>query len=81
MSFYYYPVRTESIAKLLRVLRKRRLLTQEQLAEASGVNRVNISQYESGQVIPSAGQLNKLLTVLRADLMIRTECRLKRIIA
>ena len=52
--------------------RQARGLTQEQLAEASGVHRVTIARIETGEVSPKAETLKRLadaLGVLVDDLM------------
>lgn len=42
-----------SFAERLREAREAESLTQAALAEAAGLNRVNLNQYERGKVIPS----------------------------
>jgi transcriptional regulator with XRE-family HTH domain len=49
----------DSIAKKLKILRKGRKLTQEQLASALGVNRATISNYEIGRRQPSLSDLKR----------------------
>jgi len=59
------------IARLAQV-RQARGMTQEQLAEASGVHRVTIARIETGEVSPKAETLKRLadaLGVLVDDLM------------
>ena len=52
----------------LREARRRRGLTQEQLAEASGVTQANISAIERGAVSdPNSSTLMKLSAALRMD--------------
>ncbi len=48
----------------LRDARKRKEITQEQLAEALGVRRAVISKYETGVIEPSISQLKKMAVVL-----------------
>lgn len=49
----------ESIASKLKILRKGRKLTQEQLAERLGVNRATISNYEIGRRLPNLNDLKR----------------------
>jgi transcriptional regulator with XRE-family HTH domain len=56
----------------LRLLRQRRLLTLEQLAERAGVNKNTISRIENGAEAPHAATIRKLaaaLDVKPTDLM------------
>lgn len=50
---------TDSIATKLKILRKGRKLTQEQLAERLGVNRATISNYEIGRRLPNLNDLKR----------------------
>lgn len=54
-------------------LRRKRGLTQEQLAELSGLNRVNIAKIENGRYNVSIDILNKICKVLGAQLSINSE--------
>ena len=47
--------------------RKRRKLTQQQLAETVGVNRVTIAKLEAGTLTPSMALALKIAKVLRAS--------------
>ena len=49
----------DSIAGKLKILRKGRKLTQEQLAEKLGLNRATISNYEIGRRQPSLNDLKR----------------------
>ncbi len=49
----------DSISKKLKILRKGRKLTQEQLAEKLGVNRATISNYEIGRRLPNLNDLKR----------------------
>lgn len=49
----------DSIASKLKILRKGRKLTQEQLATALGVNRATISNYEIGRRLPNLNDLKR----------------------
>ena len=49
----------DSIASKLKILRKGRKLTQEQLAERLGVNRATISNYEIGRRLPNLNDLKR----------------------
>lgn len=68
----YNHIRSETeggarVATNLREIRKQRGLTQNQLAEKSGVARINIARYESGEVIPGALNLMKLAEALECN--------------
>lgn len=58
------PSTNEEIGARLREFRKRRKLTQEQLAERIGVTFQQIQQYERGSSGLSAGRLLQVATVL-----------------
>lgn len=49
----------DSISTKLKILRKGRKLTQEQLAERLGVNRATISNYEIGRRLPNLNDLKR----------------------
>lgn len=49
---------------LIRNLRRRRLMTLEELAEKSGVSRVNINRYELGTVEPKVFNAYKIARAL-----------------
>jgi transcriptional regulator with XRE-family HTH domain len=49
----------DSIATKLKILRKGRKLTQEQLASALGLNRATISNYEIGRRLPNLNDLKR----------------------
>jgi len=51
---------------LLRVMRIRRGMTQEQVADSIGIRRVSLSRWETGDLIPSAERLNDLMVLLGA---------------
>ena len=55
------------IGDRLRDLRKRRLLTQEQLAERSGVGIATIVRVERNQVEPRGSTIRKLAEALSVD--------------
>ncbi len=50
----------ETLANLLRTLRKAKQLTQEQLSEQTGINRIMIGRIERAEYIPSIEQLQLL---------------------
>ena len=50
--------------KNLRAIRKAQSMTQKELAERARVNRINISQYESGIRNPNLTTVQKLADVL-----------------
>jgi transcriptional regulator with XRE-family HTH domain len=49
----------------LKLLRERRLMTQEDLAEAAGVGIATISRFETGKVKPSLRTIRALAKPLR----------------
>ena len=53
------------LGKRIQELRKRRKLTQENLAERINVEPVSISNIENGKYYPSAENLEKIMTVLQ----------------
>ena len=61
------------IGSQLASIRRKRGLTQEQLAELSGLNRVNIAKIENGRYNVSIDILNKICKVLGAQLSINSE--------
>lgn len=52
----------------LQTIRKKCGMTQGQLAAASGIHRVTIAKYESGQVTPSVDNAERLATALNVTL-------------
>lgn len=54
--------------KNLKSLRESRGLTQEQLSEKIGVNRVNLAYFESGKKIPSLAVAEKIADELNCSL-------------
>jgi len=56
------PAIVREIGRLIQQMRLNRNLTQKQLAEMSGINRVTISRFESGR----ASNLLSLIQILRA---------------
>jgi len=58
----------DAIGRNIRVLRRRNGMSQEKLAEASGLSRVSISNYESGKALPSSSSLSKLAAALAVPL-------------
>lgn len=61
------------IGSQLASIRRKRRLTQEQLAELSGLNRVNIAKIENGRYNVSIDILHKICKVLGAQLSINSE--------
>jgi ribosome-binding protein aMBF1 (putative translation factor) len=60
--------RTYSIAGQITELRERRGLTQQQLAEHTGIDQGDISRIERGSANPTERTLNRIADVLGADL-------------
>lgn len=48
----------------IRALREAAQITQDELAEKAGVNRVTIAKYEAGKIQPGAKRLSKLAAAL-----------------
>jgi ribosome-binding protein aMBF1 (putative translation factor) len=60
--------RTYSIAGQITELRERRGLTQEELAERTGIDQGDISRIERGSANPTERTLNRIADALGADL-------------
>lgn len=58
----------EKLIVIVKQLRKKRALTQEQLSEETGMNRQMIGRLEKGKYMPSITQLEKLAEVLGFDI-------------
>lgn len=59
---------SNKIAKKIRILRKTRGLTQQQLADLMGVQRATISNYEIGRRSPHIKELARLAEILGVNL-------------
>jgi len=59
---------TINVARQIRVLRKRRNLSQRALAEASGLSRNTLSLLERGQTSPTVSTLKRLAIALGVDI-------------
>jgi transcriptional regulator with XRE-family HTH domain len=57
---------TPETGDLLRTLRLRRGMTQEQVADRMGIRRVNLSHWETGEQVPSSESLHELMILLGA---------------
>ena len=57
----------ESLAGTLSQLRKKKGLSQAELAERLHVNQASVSRWEKGMGAPGAGMLQKLADVLEVD--------------
>ena len=55
------------LSALLKKLRKGAGLKQEELAKLLGVQRVTISAYETGRILPSAEKLHEIAGILKVD--------------
>ena len=55
--------------RLIKEARRRKKLTQEQLAEQLGVQRAVVSKYETGRITPSVKQAQKIAAVLDFHLL------------
>lgn len=51
----------------IRELRKKRNISQDQLAEMSSLNRVTIAKYESGKIEPGAQALSRIADALEVS--------------
>ncbi|MCD7715376.1 MAG: helix-turn-helix domain-containing protein [Lachnospiraceae bacterium] len=58
----------EKLAEVVKNLRKKKNLTQEQLSETTGINRQMIGRLENKEYMPSILQLEKLAHVLDFDI-------------
>lgn len=59
---------SDNIAKKIKTLRKTRGLTQSQLADALGVQRATVSNYEIGRRSPHLKELEKIASILGVSL-------------
>ena len=59
---------TRTVSERIRTRRTALGWTQEQLAEASGVQATTISRIERGKIAPSLGALHELATALRTSM-------------
>jgi transcriptional regulator with XRE-family HTH domain len=59
---------TVNVARQIRILRKRRNLSQRELAEASGLSRNTLSLLERGQTSPTVSTLKRLAIALGIDI-------------
>jgi transcriptional regulator with XRE-family HTH domain len=59
----------ELFYRLIKEARRRKKLTQEQLAEQLGVQRAVVSKYETGRITPSVKQAQKIAAVLDIPLL------------
>ncbi|MDY5577492.1 MAG: helix-turn-helix transcriptional regulator [Lachnospiraceae bacterium] len=58
----------EKMVETVRILRKAKNLTQEQLSNATGINRQMIGRLENSEYMPSIPQLENLANVLGFDI-------------
>lgn len=65
--------RKEVIGAMVADLRTKKGLTQQQLADASGVNRVSIARLERGIYNASLDVLERILNVLDSELTIKSK--------
>ena len=61
----------ERIGRMIRELRQNKGLTQQELAELSGMNRTTIGKIESGKFNASIDLISKLIEPLGAELDIK----------
>lgn len=64
----------EALAAQLRLLRFRRGLTQEELAESAGIAQTTVSRYETGGVTPGIWALQQMLEALGYRLVLEEIC-------
>lgn len=64
------------VAKRIKYLRTKAVLSQEQLAEKLGMKRTNLSNYEAGRVIPPSNILFTLAEVfsVTTDFILGRDC-------
>jgi transcriptional regulator with XRE-family HTH domain len=60
-------ISTEKLANVVSNLRKERGMTQQELSEKTGINRIMISRIEKNNFIPSIRQLEALAEVLEFE--------------
>ncbi|GMG69707.1 helix-turn-helix transcriptional regulator [Tetragenococcus halophilus] len=61
------------LAKAVRQIRKRNGLTQSELAELSGINRVTISKIENADMNPSFALVTQLLNSIQTSIEFKTK--------
>jgi transcriptional regulator with XRE-family HTH domain len=55
----------KELGKMLKALRKKRGLTQGELAKSAGISQIYVAKIEAGDKIPSLPTLEKLAKVLK----------------
>ena len=60
------------LSNLIRYLRKKKDLTQEELAELMDVSTLSISNMEHGKHFLSAKNLNKLITIFELEIQLKS---------
>ena len=66
--YSFSEVNEMSVAENIRYLRKKKGMTQKQLAEASGLAIITIQQYEAGKYVPKNESLYKLRKALNCNI-------------
>ena len=65
----------EKIGNFIAKCRKEKKMTQEQLAQRTGISRPNISRFESGNYNPSLEMMVRIAEALEMNLNITLESR------
>ena len=70
---WYWNMNLKEIGLEIKKRRKYLSITQEDLAEITGISRRSLQYIESGKMNPSVEQLEKILKALGLEIIIRTK--------
>lgn len=68
MLFYVWGDKMNDIGKKIKTIRKKRKMTQVELAKKAGIATISLQQYESGKRIPATKQLIKIANAFEMPL-------------
>jgi DNA-binding XRE family transcriptional regulator len=72
---YEMELRLDLIGEMIRKIRTRRKMTQEELGEKIGVQKAQISKLEKGEANMTLGTLLKVFSAMKADVSLKVETR------
>jgi HTH-type transcriptional regulator / antitoxin HipB len=72
---YEMELRLDLIGEMIRKIRMRRKITQEELGEMIGVQRAQISKLEKGEANMTLGTLLRVFSAMRADISFKIDAR------
>lgn len=70
---YEMELRLDLIGEMIRKIRTRRKMTQEELGEKVGVQKAQISKLEKGEANMTLGTLLKVFSAMKADISFKIE--------